>query len=276
RLVIDQAKNDGRATNTSPPVPNPGGDDHWSPTPPGFEPPFGVPAGTWRPWLMTSNSQFLRAIPPPSKYGSPEFMQQVLAVVNQSKTETPEQVQVGYFWDDGPGTVTPPGHWAKIAEGLIKQYHTSNQQAMRILALLGAAEADAGVEAWYIKYTYWQVRPITAIWRLCGGGTTLCTEAQVRANPSIAPYYGKWYSHITTPGFPSYPSAHSTFSGASSTVLAYFFPAAADNVRSLAQQAAMSRFYGLIHYPEDNANGLVLGVDVGNLAIERAKTDGAG
>lgn len=275
QLVIQQAKDDGRATNTAFPRPNPGGDVFWSPTPPGFEPPFGGPAGTWRPWLMKAGDQFLGSIPQPSPYGSAAFMQQLQAVVDQSKHETPEQVKIGYFWDDGPGTVTPPGHWVAIAEDLIKKFHPTNEQALRVLALQSAAEADAGVAAWYVKYYYWQLRPITAVWRLCDSGAKLCTEAEVRADPSRAPYRGKWYSHITTPAFPSYPSAHSTFSGAASTVLAYFFPNARQQVLGLARQAAMSRLYGLIHYPEDNSNGLMLGDLVGGLAVERAKSDGA-
>ena len=275
-LVIDQAKADGRATNTAPPVPNPGGDDHWSPTPPGFEPPFGTPAGTWRPWLMTSNSQFLHALPGPSKYGSPQYMDQLMQVLNTVNNETQEQRNIAFFWDDGPGTLTPPGHWIGIAEGLIKQYRPSNDQAVRELALLSAAEADAGVAAWNIKYTLWAVRPITAIWRLCDGGQKLCTEAQVRADPSRATYRGKWYSPITTPGFPSYPSAHSAFSGAAASILGYFFPAAADKVSAMAAEAAQSRVYGGIHYPEDSRDGLTLGHLIANLALERAKADGAG
>jgi hypothetical protein len=276
RLVIDQAKQDGRATNTAPPAPNPGGDGHWSPTPPGFEPPFGTPAGTWRPWLMTSNSQFLHALPGPSKYGSPEFMDQLMQALNTVKNETQEQRNIAFFWDDGPGTLTPPGHWISIAEGLIKQYRPTNEQALRELALQSAADADAGVAAWNIKYTLWSVRPITAIWRLCDGGQKLCTEAEVRADPSRAPYRGNWYSPITTPGFPSYPSAHSAFSGAAAGVLAYFFPGAATKVNDMAAEAAQSRVYAGIHYPEDSRDGLTLGHLIADLAIAKAKTDGAG
>jgi membrane-associated phospholipid phosphatase len=118
------------------------------------------------------------------------------------------------------------------------------------------------------------VRPITAIWRLCDGGQTLCTEAQVVADPGRAPYRNKWYSPITTPSFPSYPSAHATFSGAASTVLASFFPAAADKITAMAAEAAQSRVYGGIHYPEDSRDGLALGKMVGQLAVARAQLDG--
>jgi membrane-associated phospholipid phosphatase len=223
---------------------------------------------------MTSNDQFLHAIPGPSAYGSPAYMDQLAAVLNTVNQETQAQRNVAFFWDDGPGTFTPPGHWISISEDLIKQYRPSNEQAVRILALLSAAQADSGVEAWYVKYTWWSVRPISAIWRLCDGGGKLCTESEVRADPSRATYRGKWYSPITTPSFPSYPSAHATFSGAASTVLSSFFPAAAAKVKAMADEAAQSRVLGGIHYPEDSRDGLVLGRIIGNLALDRARTDG--
>ena len=196
QLVIAQAKDDGRLTATGFPFPVRTGEPYWVPTAPAFEPPFGGPAGIWRPWLMTSNDQFLHALPGPSKYGTAAYMEQLKAVLDTVNNSTQEQKRVAFFWDDGPGTVTPPGHWVSIAEGLVKQYHIANDRATRMMAYLGAALADAGVEAWRIKYFYWSVRPITAIWRLCDGGATLCTEAQVAADPGRATYRGRWYSPI--------------------------------------------------------------------------------
>lgn len=276
QIVIAKAVTDGRATATGFPYPRLTGEPYWVVTPPAYEPPFGGPAGTWRPWLMSKNDQFLHAVPGPTTYGTPEFMQQLMAVVDTVNHETDAQRKVAFFWDDGPGTVTPPGHWVAIAETLIKRYKPTNEQAVRALAYLGAAEADAAVVAWGMKYYYWSIRPITAAWRLCDGGQTLCTEAQVTADPTRATYRGKWYSPITTPAFPSYPSGHATFSGAGAGVLAYFFPSAATQVRDMAAEAAQSRVYGGIHYPEDSRDGLILGQDVADLAIAKAKTDGAG
>jgi hypothetical protein len=42
-----------------------------------------------------------------------------------------------------------------------------------------------------------------------------------------------------------------------------------------ADQAAVSRFYGGIHYRSDNEQGLVCGKSVASLVIRRAQTDGA-
>ena len=128
-------------------------------------------------------------------------------------------------------------------------------------APLTKAEADAAVAAWGMKYYYWSIRPITAVWRL-GADGKLLTEATCTATPTLCVYRGTWYSPITTPAFPSYPSGHATFSGAGAGVLAYFFPAAAQKVKDMAAEAAQSRVYAGIHYPEDSRDGLILGRNV--------------
>jgi membrane-associated phospholipid phosphatase len=74
-------------------------------------------------------------------------------------------------------------------------------------------------------------------------------------------------SYIATPPFPSYVSGHSTTSGAASTFLAARFPDAA--LRAWADEAAVSRLYGGIHFRSDNEAGLVLGRKVGRVAAKR-------
>jgi len=44
----------------------------------------------------------------------------------------------------------------------------------------------------------------------------------------------------------------------------------------LAHDAAMSRLYGAIHYRSDCEVGLQTGAKVGQYAVQRGKTDGAG
>ena len=76
-------------------------------------------------------------------------------------------------------------------------------------------------------------------------------------------------SYIATPPFPSYVSGHSTTSGAASTVLAARFPDAARKLRAWADEAAISRLYGGIHFRSDNETGLALGKKVGRVAVMR-------
>jgi membrane-associated phospholipid phosphatase len=76
-------------------------------------------------------------------------------------------------------------------------------------------------------------------------------------------------SYIATPPFPSYVSGHSTTSGAASTVLDARFPDAARKLRAWADEAAVSRLYGGIHFRSDNEAGLLLGKTIGRVAVTR-------
>jgi membrane-associated phospholipid phosphatase len=122
-------------------------------------------------------------------------------------------------------------------------------RAARTFAYLNMAVMDAGVACWDSKYYYHYPRPIQTI----NGFKTI----------------------LGTPNFPSYPSGHSTFSGAAAEVLAYIFPLEANNVRAWAREAAESRIYGGIHYRFDSELGIEQGQDVASYAITRAQADGA-
>lgn len=272
-LVVARAASDG-STNTGFAHPQRTGEGFWSPTPPAFEPPIGGPVGTWKTWLMSSGGALRNVLPGPSPYGSPAFMRELRLVLETSEKLTPAQKQIASFWDDRPGTYTPAGHWFEIGVQLVKSYRVAPHQALRIFAYLATVEADAVIAAWEAKYYWWSIRPITAVWRLCDGGSRLCTEAELQANPARATYRNKWISFIATPGFPSYPSGHSAFSGGAGELLTYFLPKAGKTLDVLGEQAAISRLYGGIHFDEDNKAGVILGRAIAKLAIARAKKDG--
>jgi membrane-associated phospholipid phosphatase len=88
-----------------------------------------------------------------------------------------------------------------------------------------------------------------------------------------------WEPMLITPPFPEYPSGHSTQSGAAAGVLEGLYgPGFAFDdhtheddglgvrsfagFRQAAEEAAMSRLYGGIHYPMANENGLTQGACV--------------
>jgi membrane-associated phospholipid phosphatase len=129
----------------------------------------------------------------------------------------------------------------------------SSVRHARVMSHVATALADAAIAAWDTKFTYWGDRPVIGIRRL---------------------YDPTWTSFIGTPPFPGYISGHSTFSGAASEVLAYFFPDEAITFRAFATEAAMSRYYGGIHVRSDNEIGLDVGAKIANLAIARAMVDG--
>jgi hypothetical protein len=180
-----------------------------------------------------------------------------------SIARTPEQTQVAYFWADGAGTVTPPGHWNRIARTVARSAGRSVHDNARLFALLNAALADAAVVCWDMKFTCNLWRPITAIHEADTDGNDQTTR-----DPN-------WRSLLDTPPFPSCTSGHSTFSSAAAEVLALFFgrdamgfsdtSGAQPTIRTYAsfsqaaEEAGRSRIYAGIHFQFDNEAGLKSG-----------------
>ena len=148
--------------------------------------------------------------------------------------------------------MTPPGHWNRIALERVRAEGLSTRRAARVFAALNTAQADAFIACWDAKYAYWSERPVTAIRR--------------ERDPS-------WLSYIATPPFPGYVSGHSTTSGAAAEVLAHFFPGDRRRLRRQAEEAAVSRLYGGIHFRSDNEAGLRLGRAIGRRSYSRSAVD---
>lgn len=243
-LAVRRARTD--RSDTRGPVVPPAGDATWIPTPPAFARPLEPFAGSWRPWNLRSGDQ-LRPPDPPSYLGR-VHRAAIQDVYDVAATLTDRQREIALFWNDGPGSETPPGHWTRIALDLVEQARLSPRHAAFVLAALNTAQADAFIACWSAKYTYWTKRPVTLIRALLDPG---------------------YLSLIPTPPFPSYPSGHSTTSGAASTVLGALFPSRARELAAMADEAAISRLYGGIHYRFDNDAGLDLGRRVGAVTLRR-------
>src|SRR2546422_8222127 len=95
--------------------------------------------------------------------------------------------------------------------------------------VMSAAAFDALIACFDAKFNYWFIRP-------------------PQANTGIVTVF-------PTPQHPSYPSAHSCFSGAYSGVLAAAFPSERARVAAVAQEASLSRLYAGIHYRFDMEAG---------------------
>lgn len=268
QAAVQRGQGDGSDVPWTGSVPQ--GPQFWIPTPPAFQQNPLLPlAGTWQTWVLTSGSQFRPPAPSVFVNGSftPAFLQQVQEVATINANLTPDQKQIANFWADGGGTVTPPGHWMQVAIGLVLRSGWSAVRAARALALVGVGAADSAIACWDAKFTYWLLRPTSAIRTIQG---------QPFTNPNFN-------SFIVTPPFPSYTSGHSTFSGCAADVLTYLFPRGRisdafgrlTSFRNAAEQAAISRLYGGIHYTIDNNDGLVCGRSIAGEVIRRAKEDGS-
>lgn len=266
-VFIASGETDGH-TNMEGSNPRPDGEEFWDPTPPGFEQNTGGPVGTWRTLVLDSpeEARVGSAIPGPFPYGSSDFMEELRDVSDGQQALTVQEAEIAQYWDDGPGTLTPPGHWVSIAEELIRSYKPGPEEAIRILGVESAALYDASIASFEAKYHWWSIRPVTAMRRLCEEATRVCSLAELEADPSMATY-PDWLPYLLTPPFPSYPGGHSTFSGTAAGVLGHYFPAAGSIMNDRAEEAAISRYYGGIHYTSDNDAGLVLGDWIAQKAV---------
>jgi membrane-associated phospholipid phosphatase len=217
---------------------------HWRPGP--GRGPLLPSWATIRPWLLGDVVRF-RA-PPPPRFGSPAFDRALAEVRRLSDTSTLEQRRIAALWADGLGSYTPAGRWNKIAEDLVVTARLPESQAVRVLTLVNLALMDAGIACWDSKFHYWVLRPS-------------------QADPKIA-------TPVGLPEFPSYTSAHATFSGAASGVLAELFPERAAFLNAKAHEASVSRMYGGIHYRFDADAGLAQGRAVAQVALAWGRNAG--
>jgi hypothetical protein len=275
RMLAERA-NDG-STDSVTYVPGTGPDD-WQPTPPGFAAPLTPQWATLEPFAINSPDQFRPDAPP--AIDSAEFtaaFNQVKAIgaVN-SVTRTAEQTEIARYWAGPSGTVQPPGHWNNIARGVADAQGNSLAENARMLALLNIGMADALITSWDAKFEYNFIRPVTAI-----------RNADGDPNPDTAGD-ATWSPLLTTPGHPSYMSAHSSISSAAATILADFYGTDAiafsssmeltaggtvvtrsfNSFSQAAQEAGASRIYGGIHWSFDNQAGLQAGHSVGDFVSD--------
>lgn len=204
---------------------------------------------------------------PPTAFStdaSSAFYQQAMTVYNQVKSNTAEQVAITKFWADDPfNTCTPTGHTFNIMIQLLKENSATLEKASVAFAKLAIAENDAFICCWKGKYQYTLIRPVTYIKKYI--------------DPNFTTVIG-------TPPFPAYTSGHSSEMGAGSMIFINLFADASgnytftdysqlqygfaarnySNFNDLALECANSRFYGGIHYIQDNAEGLKLGHSIGD------------
>lgn len=199
-------------------------------------------AGTWKPWVLSSGSQF--RLPAPPAASSPDYQAQVAAVKNFARTNATNHS--AWFWQ--PAFITP---WLDTVNSEIFQNHLDKNapRAARVYALESVAQHDETIACWDTKFSWLEMRP-------------------PMADAAIVPVFA-------LPQHPGFPSGHGCASGAISTVMTYLFPNDAQLFAAMAQDAGNSTFYAAIHTMFDVAQGLAQGAQTGQKVVERARTDGA-
>ena len=253
----------------------------WRPTPPDYMDGVEFCWGDMHVLLIDSSSIFMP--PPPPAYSddtTSAFYRAAKEVYQKNKHLTPEEKTIATYWDDNPFVVvhnghmmfadkkiTPGGHWIGITTIACKQTHADAVKTAQAYALTSIALFESFITCWEVKYKYSYARPVTNI------------EEKVDHN---------WLPLLQTPPFPEYTAGHSTISGASAAVLTHLFgdnfafqdtsdlayiglQRHFDSFFKAADETAMSRFYGGIHYLNSSVAGAKQGKQIGNYIWEKLK-----
>ena len=247
-----------------PPYSPPVGPGLWVSTPPGFQSALQPVWGSNRTFAIDDGAAFPPGDHPPYSEapGSP-FYREALEVYETVNSLTAEQEAIARFWSDDPGqTATPPGHSISITTQVLRRERSSLAEAAEAYARVGMAVSDAFVVCWFQKYRYNLLRPVTY---------------------SRAQFDPAWVPVLVTPPFPEYPSGHSVQSGAAFQVLTDLFgkryrfvdrthddrgfaPRRFGSFLEAAEEAAISRLYGGIHFRAAIDNGVDQGRRIGRAA----------
>lgn len=261
-----------------------GDSSRWQPTPPSYMEGIEPNWNKIRPFVLDSASQF-KPVPPPafSMDKDSDFYKELKEVYDISEQitedgDTSEEIEIAQFWDCNPYVsvtrghlmfatkkITPGGHWMGIAKIAAQKADFDVTSTMYTYAKSSIAMADAFISCWDEKYRSNLVRPETLI------------------NDHID---DSWQPILQTPPFPEYVSGHSVVSGAASEALTSIFgddfsfndtteiPYGLPmrnfkSFRQAAQEAAISRMYGGIHYRAAVDNGLDQGVALGQFVVDQ-------
>jgi hypothetical protein len=251
----------------------------WYPTPPAY---MAAVEPEWR----TIRTFFLKELKsykplPPAKFdlteGSP-FKNQLDEVFQVTSSLSEEQQLIANFWDCNPFKVSfsghmaiglkkisPGGHWIGITGIAAQKAKLPWRETIYIHALVAMGLHDAFISCWEEKYDSDRIRPESAIQR--------------HLNPS-------WRPLLQTPPFPEYTSGHSVISKTSAVILTDYFGENFDFIDSsevyfglperpfqsfsqAADEAAISRLYGGIHFRDAIEEGVKQGEKIGQYILKR-------
>jgi hypothetical protein len=260
------------------------GPQFWEPTPPAYMDALEPNWNLLRPLVIRSPKEV--AVLQHATFDTTKtskFYTDAVAVHDAVKSLTDDQLQIAKFWDCNPlqtqtmghfnfasRQLTPGGHWLGIIRICARKQHLDLISSMEAYTLVSIGLFDGFLTAWADKYSNGLIRPETYI------------------NRYMDP---DWRPILETPPFPEHPSAHSVISGTAAYILTnlwgegfsfeddteldFGLPVRVFNSFSqAADEAAISRLYGGIHFMPAIENGKKAGVEIGKLVWARVKTKG--
>ena len=214
-------------------------------------------------------STFLQLRPPP-----------LGAVTNSARGDAFPVVSTGaelarYFENETPGLAH-----RQALNYLIRNTNWSPPRQALVWAALDVAIYSAMCAAWYYKWLSPRAgvsrreRPIEYA---TGNGLPLDVLYDRAVNSTGSGSNGSRPKPLPSPGtprHPAYPSGHSTYSGAASEMLSFFFPDYRREFDRLADNAGMARLWAGIHWRSDHVEGMKLGRCVACIIIEQLRNSG--
>lgn len=254
----------------------------WKATPPAYMDAIEPHWNKIRTFVLDSASQFKPDSHPKfSLREGSEFYKELVDVYEISKEiegkgDDSEEIAIARFWDCNPYVsvtrghfmfaekkITPGAHWIGICKIACKKTNLNYSETVSAYSKTSIAIADAFISCWDEKYRSNLIRPETLINNYMDDS---------------------WEPVLQTPPFPEYTSGHSVVSGAASTVLTSIFgddfsfedtteipyglPSRSfSSFNKAAEEAAISRLYGGIHYISAIKIGLKQGRKVGEFHL---------
>ena len=254
----------------------------WQPTPPAYMEAIEPHWNKIRPFAIDSAQQFspVGRTPSDMQEGS-DFYKEVMEVYETTNILTEEQIAIASFWDCNPYVshvqghvmfatkkITPGGHWMGITYIAAKKSNAGIMKASEAYALTSVSLADGFIACWDEKFKSNLIRPESLI------------------NKYIDE---DWTPLLQTPPFPEYPSGHSVISTAAAVTLTNLFgdsfefvdstevdyglpPRTFQSFKLAAEEAAISRLYGGIHYMPAIEDGAIQGRELGQYVLSTINT----
>jgi hypothetical protein len=254
----------------------------WKPTPPAYMDAVEPHWNRIRPFALDSAAQFKPV--PAVKFATDkksDFFKEANEVYEIGKSLTAEQKEIAAFWDCNPFVmnvrghvmfatkkISPGGHWMNITAVACRSSKSDLVHSAEAYTMVAITLVDGFISCWDEKYRSKVIRPETYI------------NQYIDEN---------WVPMLQTPPFPEYTSGHSVISASSAAALTKLFGdnfAFTDSTEieygmtarrfnsfnHAAEEAALSRIYGGIHYRAACDNGKVQGKLVGDFIVGKLKT----
>ena len=250
----------------------------WEPTPPNYGTAIEPYWYTIRPFVIDSIEQYVTNMD--LNYDTArtsEFHKLAMDVYDAVDTIDAYRIDQAKYWDCNPMVtnntghlmsikkqMNPGGHWLGIAKTVMHDEGLPLKRRAFVYTSTSIAIFDAFIICWNEKYKTNLIRPETYINRYINE---------------------EWKPILETPLFPEYTSGHSVISGSASSVLTtivgdnipyidsvnYVFglpPRPFTSFTAAAEEAALSRLYGGIHYMPAIENGLKQGRATASTVLE--------